>query len=550
MDEMVEVSLPDGTRQVPFGTPLAQVLDGEGDAAPLAAIVNGETMGLSTRVTDPITVTPLHLGDRSGYAVYARSLCFLMGLAVHRVLPGGHLRIHHAINTELHGVVTDAAGAPVPTADYVLISNQMRELVGDNLPIERVKVKRDEAIGIFEASGMTDKLAVMRRANRTYLTLYRCGDYFDYLYGTLAASTGRLQHFDLQPFDGGFLLLLPEKRPPFKVTHVNPMPKLRAAFAETERWASILRAADVGEINERLAPDAGRDLILVSEALHEKKISQIADAVLADIGRTRLVLIAGPSSSGKTTFSRRLSIQLRVLGLEPFTISADDYFHDRVHTPKLPDGTYDFESLAALDVDTLNRDLLAALAGEEIGLVRFDFVNGARIDTGRRYAMADDSIMIVEGIHGLNPAMTPAVPAESKYLVYASALNPLNLDDHTSIYVSDVRTLRRMVRDHRSRGADAERTLLSWPSVRAGEDRNIFPFHEQADVVFNSSLLYELNTLKPLATPLLQQVDRESPVYGEAMRMLEFLSFFAPAEPTYVPQNSIIREFIGGSCFE
>ena len=548
MDDVVEVTLPGETKQVPFGTPIAGLFGGSGTAAPLSAIMNGETVGLAKRVTEPATVTPLYLSDRSGYAVYARSAAFLLVLAVRQTWPDAEVEVEHAVNNEIAAVITN--GHTVTDADVTRVRDTMRDLVARDLPIERVKVKRDEAVRIFEASGMTDKLEVMRHTNRMYLTLYRCLDLYDYFYGALVPSTRYLHTFDLVHFGDGVLLLLPEKRPPHAQTTVTAIPKLRAVFAETETWARILGTANVGEINAAIAADGGRDMVLVGEALHEKKISQIADAIWANLAHTRLVLIAGPSSSGKTTFSKRLSIQLRVLGLEPFTISADDYFLDRDRSPVDAQGRHDFESLAALDVEALDRALTRVLAGGEIDLVRFDFVAGKRVSTGRRYAMNEKSILVVEGIHGLNEAMTPSIPAAGKYRIYASALNPLNLDNHTSIFVSDVRILRRMVRDSRTRGANADRTLTMWPSVRAGEERNIFPFQEQADVMFNSSLLYELSVLKPHAQPLLELVDRDSPVYGEAMRMLEFLSFFAPLGETDIPPNSIVREFIGGSCFE
>lgn len=550
MEETLEVTLLPGneTRQVPFGTRVEALFGSNGAERPLAAIVNGETKALRTRITDPVTITPLYLSDRSGYAVYARSCAFLLVVAVRELWPEATVLVNHSINNEISVSITD--DHPLTPAEVIEVRDKMRELVAADEPIERVKMKRDEAIEIFEASGMDDKLNLMRHTNRTYLTLYRCRGYYDYLYGALVPSMGRLHTFDLVPFGDGVLLLLPEKRKPYRLSAVNPIPKLRAVFAETEMWARILGVSDAGEINTAIATDGGRDMVLVSEALQEKKISQIADAILADLHRTRLVLIAGPSSSGKTTFSKRLSIQLRVLGLEPFTISADDYFLDRDRSPVDAQGRHDFEALSALDVELLNSHLVGVLNGGEMKLGRFDFIAGQRIDTGLTYSMNDKSILVVEGIHGLNEQMTPSIPADQKYRIYASGLNPLNLDNHSSVFVSDVRTLRRMVRDNRTRGANAEKTLVTWPSVRAGEERNIFPYQEEADVMFNSSLLYELNVLKPHAQPLLEQVALDSAVYGEAMRMLEFLTFFAPLGDAYIPQNSIVREFIGGSCFE
>lgn len=549
MEETVEITGPGGqTRQVPFGTRLSELFGGTGLDAALAAIVNGETVDLATRITDPAVVTPLFLADRSGYAVYARSAAFLLTIAVHELFPDADVVIEHGINTEIAATITD--GRPFTSDDIAAVRDRMRHIVAENSPIERVKIKRDEAVRLFTEAGMDDKLAVMRATNRTYLTLYRCRGRSDYLYGALVPSMGAISVFDLVEHGDGVLLLLPHKHPPHTLSGVVEMPKVRAAFAEAEHWARIVGATNVGDINTRATIDAGRDMVLMAEALHEKKISQIADAVADDLDHTRLVLIAGPSSSGKTTFSKRLAIQLRVLGLEPFPISADDYFRDWADTPRDAEGNLDFESLGTVNVPLLNRDLATLLDGGTVPLGRFDFVHGQRNLTGASYAMGARSILILEGIHGLNDALTPAIAADEKFRIYASALCPVNLDNHTSVYVSDVRTLRRLVRDHRTRGADAERTLQLWPSVRAGEDRNIFPFQESADVVFNSALLYELNALKPQAAPLLEHVDRESGVYGEAMRMLEFLSFFKSLPPTYIPPNSIAREFLGGSVFD
>lgn len=550
MDETVEITLPGGqTRHVEFGTRISALFTGAGLDAPLAAILNGETVGLNSRLAGPAAITPLYLADRSGYAVYARSAAFLLTMAVQELFPHADVVIEHGINTEIAATITD--GRPFTAADVAAVADEMRRLVALDAPIERVKVKRDEAIRLFAEAGMADKLAVMRATNRTYLTLYRCLGHSDYLYGALVPSTGLVSVFDLVPHgENGILLLLPGKHPPHAQTSAVEMPRLRAAFAEAEEWARILHATNVGDINQLAAVDSGRDLILVNEGLHEKKIGQIADSVAGRLDRTRLVLIAGPSSSGKTTFSKRLAIQLRVLGLEPFPISADDYFRDWADTPRDADGKLDFESIETVDVPALNRDLTTLLGGGTIPLHTFDFTQGHRVDTGRTYTMSPRSILILEGIHGLNPALTPAIADDAKYRIYASALCPLNLDNHTSVYVSDVRTLRRLVRDNRTRGADAERTLQMWPDVRVGEDRNIFPFQETADVIFNSALLYELNALKPHAAPLLEHVDRESSVYGEAMRMLEFLSFFKSLPATHIPATSIVREFIGGSCFD
>lgn len=548
MPPSISVTLPGGdVAEVPFGTPVSDLITGPG-AIPVAAIMNGEPVNLATPITEPARIAPIRLTDRTGFAIYARSVCYLLALAVHELWPGLRLVVEHTINNEIFATLADHGRDPVPDVDR--LAAHMRELVASDAPIERVKVTRDQAIAVFEAQGMADKLSLIRSVNQSYVSLYRSRDYSDYLFGTLVPSLGYLKVFDVSAYDGGILVLLPNKRDPQTVAPRVENPKLRATFRETERWANILGANNVGGLNEKLSVDDGRDLILVAEGLHEKKISQIADAILAAAAHTKIVLIAGPSSSGKTTFSKRLSIQLRVLGLEPFPIAADDYFLDREHTPRDAAGNYDFESLAALDVATLNRDLGVLLAGGEIDLGTFDFVAGMRRPTGRTYRMNERSVLIVEGIHGLNDAMTPSIPPEAKFRIYCSSLTPLNMDDHTAIFVSDVRTLRRIVRDARTRGKSAEGTLQMWPSVRAGEEQHIFPFQEHADVMFNSSILYEMNALQPHVQPLLEAIDRESNVYVEASRLLKLLRFFHPAPERFIPANSIIREFIGGSCFD
>lgn len=549
MPPTIAVTLPGGeVAEVPFGTSVADVLGDTGAVPPVAAVLNGEPVNLATPLTEPARVAPILLTDRTGFAIYARSVCYLLALAAHELFPDETLVVEHTINNEIFASLGSDRHVTADEAARLLA--HMRDLVAIDAPIERLKVTRAQAIATFAAQGMTDKTTLIETVNQPYVSVYRCRGYHDYLYGTLVPSLGLLRVFDLQAFAGGILVLLPDKKNLERIPPRTEIPKLRATFRETERWAHILGVSNVGGLNEKLSIDEGRDLILVAEGLHEKKISQIADAILIDIDRTKLVLIAGPSSSGKTTFSKRLSIQLRVLGLEPFPIAADDYFLPHALTPRDAAGNYDFESLAALDVATLDADLTTLLAGGEIELVRFDFVAGVRVPTGRRYRMNDRSVLIVEGIHGLNDAMTPAIPPEAKYRIYCSSLTPLNMDDHTAIFVSDVRTLRRIIRDARTRGKSAEGTLTMWPSVRAGEEQHIFPYQEHADVMFNSSLLYEMNALAPHVQPLLEAIDRDSPVYVEASRLLKLLKFFRPASERFMPPNSIIREFIGGSCFD
>ena len=548
MPPTIVVTLPGGdTTEVPFGTPVSELISTNG-TRPLAAVVNGEAVWLGTLLTEPARVAPILLSDRPGFAIYARSMCYLLALAAHEEFPGSTLEVEHSINNEIFATLDGDRSAGDEEVARLLA--RMRELVASDEAIERVKVTREEAVATFSAQGMADKVDLLGSINQPYVSLYRCRGYADYLFGPLVPSLGYLATFDVEHFDGGILLLLPDKQHPDEVAPRTDIPKLRATFRATERWVRILGVSNVGEINTSLAADEGRDLILMSEALHEKEISKIADAVLADREGKKLILIAGPSSSGKTTFSKGLSIQLRVLGLEPFPIAADDYFVERGKTPLDASGNPDFESLGAVDVATLNEHLTTWLSGGEVDLISFNFLDGSRHLTGRSYRMNPRSVLILEGIHGLDDGLTPSIAMSAKYRIYVSALTPLNMDDHTAIFVSDIRTLRRVIRDQRTRGRNAEETLRMWPSVRAGEARYIFPYQENADVMFNSSLLYEINALKPYAEPLLENINHNSSEYVEAARLLNLLKFFQPASERFMPGNSIIREFIGGSCFE
>nr|WP_277998967.1 nucleoside kinase [Moorella sulfitireducens] len=344
--------------------------------------------------------------------------------------------------------------------------------------------------------------------------------------------------------------MYPHAGDPFNIPPFNDLPKLARIFKEAEEWAAILDVGDVGGLNDKVASGEIKDIILVNEGLHEKKIANIADKIYASKDKIKIVLIAGPSSSGKTTFAKRLSIQLRVLGLKPYPLSLDDYFVDRERTPRDENGNYDFESIRALDLELFNRHLTSFLNGEEVEMPQFNFCTGLREWNGRKYKMEKDSVLVIEGIHGLNEILTSSVPRENKYKIYISALTQLNIDNHNRIPTTDGRLIRRIVRDYLYRGRDAETTILTWPQVRAGEEKNIFPFQEEADVMFNSELVYEMCVLKKYAVPLLQEINPGSPAYPEAKRLLTFLSYFLEADENVIPKNSIIREFIGGSCFE
>jgi uridine kinase len=366
----------------------------------------------------------------------------------------------------------------------------------------------------------------------------------------MVPSMGYLKVFDLLYYDPGFILMYPQAGDPFHIPPFHDLPKLARIFKEAEEWANILDVGDVGALNDKVVSGEINEIILVNEGLHEKKIANIADMIYAGKDKIKIVLIAGPSSSGKTTFARRLSIQLRVLGLKPYPLSLDDYFVDREHTPKDESGNYDFESIRALDLELFNQHLAALLNGEEVEIPRFNFRTGLREWIGRKYKMEKDAVLVIEGIHGLNEILTSSVPRENKYKIYISALTQLNIDNHNRIPTTDSRLMRRIVRDYLYRGRDAATTILTWPQVRAGEEKNIFPYQEEADIMFNSALVYEMCILKKYAAPLLREIPVSSPAYLEAKRLLTFLSYFLEAEENAIPNNSIIREFIGGSCFE
>lgn len=556
MKALVTVEFTNGKiKKVPVGTRLIDILDDneknrDGNNYVIAAIINGKAVELFTPIYSNSKVSLINVLDRIGYSIYARSLNYLAVIAANNIFDDVDIVIEHSINNEIYGKLN--LKRKTTEKDIKALKNEMKSIVQKDLPIEKFKVLKSVANDIFESYNMPDKTSLIRYANEEYVSLYKCDNIYDYLYGPLVPSMGYLKSFDLSFFDDGFLILLPEKKEISKISSFRDIPKLRAVFEETKDWADILGLSNVGDINDILSSsdDIKRDMFLVAEGLHEKKISNIADEILKNIKNTKLILIAGPSSSGKTTFANRLAIQLRVLGLEPKSISADDYFVDRENTPKKVNGEFDFEALNAVDIKLLNTHLSMLLNGDEIDLVKFNFLKGERELTGNKYKMTKNSVLIVEGIHGLNEAMTSSIPKENKYKIYVSALTHINLDKHSSIYVSDIRTLRRMIRDNSHRGLNPEATLVNWPSVRAGEEENIFPFQEEADIMFNSSLVYEIHVLKKYAEPLLRKIKNTSPAYPDARRIMKFLRFFKSADDTFIPQNSIMREFIGGSFFE
>ena len=441
-------------------------------------------------------------------------------------------------------------GSLKPTEDLLSkIKARMLELAGQKIPITKRSVSTAEAREIFRKNGMTDKEKLFRFRRVSKVNIYTLDDYQDYFYGFMVHRTGYLTHFDLVPYDEGFLMILPEKDDPTRVEAFRPWPKIFNIQKEFENVGSELGIDNVGDLNEAVCDGTIGRKRLVAEALQEARVARIAENI-AEKKEVKFVLIAGPSSSGKTTFSRRLSIQLAAQGRTPYPISLDDYYLNRVDCPKNPDGSYDFETIEALDLKLLNQDLSKLLAGEEVELPRFNFNTGMREYKGDKVKLGPDDILIFEGIHGLSDRISGDLPAESKFRIYISALTALNVDDHNRIPTTDGRLLRRIVRDYRTRNASARETIGMWPSVRKGEESYIFPNQENADVMFNSALPYELSVLKTYAEPLLFQIPEDAPEYLEAKRLLKFLDYFLATPSEDVPNNSILREFIGGSTFD
>ncbi|PRR70308.1 nucleoside kinase [Neomoorella humiferrea] len=550
MVKKIKVRLPEGKEKVCVaGTTILEILvTGKGPGEPLLALVKGEEVELTERLHDDVILVPITLKDPQGAAAYLRGLSFLLIKAVKDIFPEAGVTIEHSLGKGIYGEIHYTR--KINERDIAVIKERMQQIVTADEKIERIEVKKEEAVRIFTLQGMTDKLRLLKYINLPRINLYRCGDLYDYFYGPMVPSMGYLKVFDLLYYDPGFILMYPQAGDPFHIPPFHDLPKLARIFKEAEEWANILDVGDVGALNDKVVSGEINEIILVNEGLHEKKIANIADMIYAGKDKIKIVLIAGPSSSGKTTFARRLSIQLRVLGLKPYPLSLDDYFVDREHTPKDESGNYDFESIRALDLELFNQHLAALLNGEEVEIPRFNFRTGLREWIGRKYKMEKDSVLVIEGIHGLNEILTSSVPRENKYKIYISALTQLNIDNHNRIPTTDSRLMRRIVRDYLYRGRDAATTILTWPQVRAGEEKNIFPYQEEADIMFNSALVYEMCILKKYAAPLLREIPVSSPAYLEAKRLLTFLSYFLEAEENAIPNNSIIREFIGGSCFE
>lgn len=486
--------------------------------------------------------------DRAGRKAYRRSVTFMMQRAIHNLSEEDNIsvsvRVEHSIS---QGYYCELTGVAPDEAYIARLKKEMERLAAEEIPIQKKSISTDEAVALFRELGMRDKERLFAYRRSSKVNIYSIGRYEDYFYGYMVPDTGYLKYFELELYAGGFVLLFPDKdtKTPSKFM---PSHKLFHVLRESAEWGEKLDIGTIGALNDAIAQGRIRDVILVSEALMERKIGRMAEEIAA-MPDKKFVMIAGPSSSGKTTFSHRLSIQMMAQGLKPHPIALDDYYVDRVETPKHPDGTYNFECLEALDIELFNRDMSALLAGERVELPYYNFRTGKREYKGRYKQLGKNDILVLEGIHGLNDKLSYSLPKSSKLKIYISALTQLNIDEHNSLPTTDGRMIRRMVRDARTRNLSAKDTIAMWGSVRKGEEQYIFPFQEEADIMFNSALIYELAVLKQYAEPLLFQIDKSSPEYVEAKRLLKFLDYFLPVPSDDIGRNSILREFIGGSCF-
>ena len=515
----------------------------------LGALVNNELVTFAYTLDIDSTVRFVTMAAPGGMQIYVRSLSFLLAKAVKDLHPDARFSVEHALGPGLYCEFEANGVRGMAPEQAVALEAHTRDLVAADKPILRQRISYTAAIEQFTNNKQADKVALLRFTNTPKIVTYICENFCDLATGPMTRSAGPLRYFHPIPYQTGFILQMPTCETAPAIPEFKPIKVLAETFQEYNRWGRILGINTVGRLNEIIAADEIKDFVKVAEALHEKKIAAIADQIAAN-SSIKWVLIAGPSSSGKTTFAKRLAIQLRVNGLRPVTLGTDDYFVDRAHTPRTASGDYDFEHLQAVDISTLNRDLADLDAGREIDLPTFDFHTGARAYKGGKLRLDEDQVVILEGIHSLNPALTPGLPDARKFLIYISALTQLNLDNNNRIPTTDNRLLRRLVRDHRYRGHSATRTLEMWPNVGRGERTWIFPFQEEADAVFNSALDYELAILSVLAQPLLSEIKPHQPVYAEARRMQEFLAHFLPLAADVPPPVSIIREFVGGSDFE
>ena len=509
---------------------------------------NNKMRELFRKVKDGAVVTFLTTGQIDGYNTYRRSATLLLLKAIYDVEGMDVVRSMKVEFSAGEGYYISSRKMPVNEETLARIENRMKELVGQNLPIEKRSIPVEEAIEHFTRHGMTDKARLFRFRRSSSVNVYLLDGFEDYYYGYMVPSTGYLKYFKLIPYDEGFVLEFPPRKTPETFGPFREQPKVFQTLKSSTKWGEILNVGTVGALNEQISEGNVGNIILAQEAIMEKGLGDIA-AEIASRPDKKLIMIAGPSSSGKTTFSHRLSIQLMAHGLKPHPIAVDNYFVERVDTPKDENGQYNFECLEAMDIELFNQQMSALLRGEKVFMPTFNFVTGMKEYKGNSLKLGPEDVLVIEGIHCLNDALSYSLPAENKFKIYVSALTQMNIDEHNRIPTTDGRLIRRMVRDARTRGASAQKTISMWPSVRRGEDENIFPYQESADVVFNSALIYELAVLKQYAEPLLFGIRPEDPEYLEAKRLLKFLNYFQGIDSNLIPGNSILREFIGGSFF-
>lgn len=550
--QKVKVKINNMIKEYPVNTKLLDIArehqkDYEYDI--ILAFINGKLRELFKTVENDCTVQFVTTAENAGHKTYTRGLILVLLKAFYAVFGDSVKKV--SVEYSLgNGLYFDYEGTAELTKERLeAVKAKMRELVDRDITIRKYSIGTDEAIELFARHKMYDKqkLFQYRRVSKT--NIYNLDGFEDYYYGYMPPSTGILKYFDLSLYEDGFVLIMPRMKNPTNVEPFIPMKKLYITLKESNQWAKMMEVENVGALNDLISQGKFNDLILVQEALMEKKISAIAEAVKQAKDK-RLIMIAGPSSSGKTTFSHRLTIQLRAHGLKPYPIAIDNYFVNRENTPRDEDGNYNFECLEAIDLELFNKDMTDLLNGKAVDLPYYNFITGRRDYRNNPVKIDKDGILVIEGIHGLNDALSYSLPRESKYKIYISALTQLNIDEHNRIPTTDGRLLRRMVRDARTRGTSAQKTIAMWPSVRRGEEDNIFPFQEDADIMFNSALIYELAVLKLYAEPILFGVDRNSEEYTEAKRLLKFLDYFIGAPSDAVPNNSILKEFVGGSCFK
>lgn len=551
MGNNVKVTVGTNVEEWPKGTTLMEIAekyqkDYTHDI--ILAKSGGRLLELAKTVNKDIAITFVTTAEGSGHKTYDRGVTLLMLKAFYDVAERDKIKnvfVKHSLGDSIY---CEVEGMEVTDELLQRVEKGMMELVKKDIPFEKRTVSTREALAIFGRHKMYDKKKLFEYRRISHVNIYALGGFEDYYYGYMPASTGILKYFSLKKYDQGFLIHMPNKNEPEKIRPFKDSPKLFKTLQEASQWGRLVDVDTVGALNDVIARGQASDLILVQEALQEKKIAQIAEQIAKD-GSKKFVMIAGPSSSGKTSFSHRLSIQLRSFGLKPHPIALDNYFKNREDTPKDENGKYNFECLEAIDIELFNRDMTALLEGKRVELPVFNFLTGTREYKGDFRQLGADDILVIEGIHGLNDKLSYTLPKESKFKIYISALTQLNIDEHNRIATTDGRLIRRMVRDARTRGTKAAGTIAMWPSVRRGEDQYIFPFQEEADVMFNSALIYELAVLKPYAEAILFGIPKDAPEYIEAKRLLKFLDYFIGISAEDIPKNSLIREFVGGSIF-